>query len=64
MSKQTKTETLPYDGIDKALAKLKKEGWVQTARSFNADPTCCDVHLERVEVPRAPAKPKTKSKKK
>ncbi len=69
---ETKTETLPYDGIDDALAKLAKDGWVQVGRSFNENPECCDVRLERSEKPkvvRAPvpkkqaAKSKAKGKK-
>ena len=63
---ETKTETLPYDGIDDALAKLAKDGWVQVGRSFNENPECCDVHLERREVPKVrapvPKKPAAKSK--
>ena len=65
--KETKTETLAYVGIDKALAKLAKEGWVQVGRSFAKTPDCCDVHLERREAPKAvhapvPAKPRAKGK--
>ncbi len=51
--KETKTETLAYVGIDKALAKLAKEGWVQVGRSFAKSPAFCKVHLERSEVPKA-----------
>jgi len=61
--KETKTETLAYDGIDKALAKLAKEGWHQVGRSFSdKGPLYCDVHLKRAEKPKAPAKPKAKAK--
>ena len=65
---ETKTETLPYKGIDDALAKLAKEGWVQVGRSFAESPAFCKVHLERSEkpkavsapVPKKPGKPKRK----
>ena len=59
---ETKTETLAYKGIDKALAKLAKEGWVQVGRSFAVSPLECDVHLERVEKPKAVAKATTTTK--
>lgn len=62
---ETKTLPLAYDGIDKELAKLAKEGWLPTGRSFSdKGPLYCDVHLKRIDVPKAPpAKPKAASKK-
>jgi len=65
MSIETKTQTLAYDGLDKALAKLAKDGWKKVGVSFSdKGPLYCDVHLERVEKPKVKATPKKAAKSK